>query len=48
MADRCHIARKAGDIAAAGEKLAKPAQEDHHRQGDKDRVGAGIGDGNAG
>ena len=38
--------REAGDIAAAGQELAEPAQEDHHRQGYENRMRARIGDDN--
>ena len=35
---------KAGNIAAARQELAEAAEEDHHRQRDENRMGAGIGD----
>ena len=34
----------AGDVAAPGQELAQPAQEDHHRQRHQDGMGADIGD----
>ena len=36
--------REAGDVAAAGQKLAEAAQEDHHRAGYEDRMRPYIGD----
>ena len=44
VAERLDELGEARDVAAAGQELAEPAQEDHHRQRHEDGVGAGIGD----